>query len=111
MNEWISVKDRLPEEKTRVLVFVPHSSIKIDTDRIVGRIWVRWNGHITHWMPLPEPPSKESEHCDHCKDGTRIIPITQPDGTFIRYEKYCNECGRRLRDDYSHHCIAVAEKT
>lgn len=58
VNEWISVKDRLPEEKTRVLVFVPHSSIKIDTDRIVGRIWVRWNGHITHWMPLPEPPKE-----------------------------------------------------
>ena len=60
VNEWISVKDRLPEEKTRVLVFVPHSSIKIDTDRIVGRIWVRWNGHITHWMPLPEPPEEEA---------------------------------------------------
>ena len=58
VNEWISVKDRLPEEKTRVLVFVTHSSIKIDTDRIVGRIWVRWNGHITHWMPLPEPPKE-----------------------------------------------------
>lgn len=60
VNEWISVKDRLPEEKTRVLVFVPHSSIKIDTDRIVGRIWVRWRGHITHWMPLPEPPEEEA---------------------------------------------------
>lgn len=60
MSKWISVKDRLPEEKTRVLVFVPHSSIKIDTDRIVGRIWVRWYGHITHWMPLPEPPEEEA---------------------------------------------------
>ena len=59
-GRWISVKDRLPEEKTRVLVFVPHSSIKIDTDRIVGRIWVRWRGHVTHWMPLPEPPEEEA---------------------------------------------------
>ena len=59
-GRWISVKHRLPEEKTRVLVFVPHSSIKIDTDRIVGRIWVRWNGHVTNWMPLPEPPEEEA---------------------------------------------------
>ena len=64
VNEWISVKDRLPEEKTRVLVFVPHSSIKIDTDRIVGRIWVRWNGHITYWMPLPEPPKEAHANGD-----------------------------------------------
>lgn len=27
MSEWTSVKDRLPDEKTRVLVFVPHSDI------------------------------------------------------------------------------------
>lgn len=60
MSEWISVKDRLPEEKTRVLVFVPRSGLKIDTDRIVGRIWVRWNGRVTHWMPLPEPPEEEA---------------------------------------------------
>ena len=46
VNEWISVKDRLPEEKTRVLVFVPHSSIKIDTDRIVGRIWAVSYTHL-----------------------------------------------------------------
>lgn len=63
-GRWISVKDRLPEEKTRVLVFVPHSSIKIDTDRIVGRIWVRWNGHITYWMPLPEPPKEAHANGD-----------------------------------------------
>ena len=59
MSEWISVKDRLPDEKTRVLVFAPHSDIKIDTARIIGRMWVRWNENITHWQPLPEPPEKE----------------------------------------------------
>ena len=59
MSEWISVKDRLPDEKTRVLVFVPHSDTKIDTDRMVGRMWVRWNGHITHWRP--EPPEEEEK--------------------------------------------------
>lgn len=60
MSEWTSVKDRLPDEKTRVLVFVPHSNRKIDIDGMVGRIWVRWNGRVTHWMPLPEPPEEEA---------------------------------------------------
>ena len=60
MSEWPSVKDRLPDEKTRVLVFVPHSNRKIDIDGMVGRIWVRWNGRVTHWMPLPEPPEEEA---------------------------------------------------
>ena len=60
MSEWTSVKDRLPDEKTRVLVFVPHSNRKIDIDGMVGRIWVRWNGRVAHWMPLPEPPEEEA---------------------------------------------------
>ena len=58
MSEWISVKERVPEEKTRVLVYVPRSYTEIDTDRILDRRWVRWNGHVTHWMPLPEPPKE-----------------------------------------------------
>ena len=58
MSEWISVEERLPEEKTRVLVSIPHSGTKIDTDRILDRKWVRWNGDVTYWMPLPEPPEE-----------------------------------------------------
>lgn len=33
-------------------------------------------------------------------NGYAAALFTQPDGTFIRYEKYCNECGRRLRNGY-----------
>lgn len=60
MSNWTSVKDRLPEDGQRVLVFIPHSDTKIDTDRILSGKWVRWNGHVTHWMPLPEPPEEAS---------------------------------------------------
>ena len=62
MAEWISVKERLPEgEHTRVLVHlidtVPQDGKpKMDTDRYVRGRWVRWNGRVTHWTPLPEPP-------------------------------------------------------
>lgn len=60
MSEWISVKERLPEEKQRVIVRCE----RIGTS--VG--WILWGewmtdigpsaGKITHWMPLPEPPKE-----------------------------------------------------
>lgn len=63
-GEWISVKDRLPEEDTRVLVYLDIKKLDantytfFDTDRLLGDKWVRWNSYISHWMPLPEPPYK-----------------------------------------------------
>ena len=57
-NEWISVKDRLPEEDIRVLVYInsDRSYTKLDTDRLSNGKFVRWYKDVTHWMPLPEPP-------------------------------------------------------
>lgn len=62
MAEWISVKDRLPEEDTDVLIF--SRKFKICTiGRCMKSSWGRWwttnhagCANITHWMPLPEPP-------------------------------------------------------
>ena len=61
MAEWISVKDRLPEDNARVLCFSP-SLDKSD----IGGISVQWgwccqkrNTDITHWQLLPEPPKGE----------------------------------------------------
>lgn len=58
VQQWISVKDRLPDNEERVLVAVnsDKSNTKIDTDRMVYRQWVRWGMSVTHWMPLPELP-------------------------------------------------------
>lgn len=57
-SEWISVANRLPDEETRVLVYInsERSYTKIDTDRLKEGKWVRWYKDVTHWMPLPEPP-------------------------------------------------------
>ena len=58
--KWIDVNERLPDEDTRVLVCIeeiPMAYLKIDTDRMVKGKWVRWRSFVTHWMPLPEPPS------------------------------------------------------
>ena len=61
MNEWISVKDRLPEENVRVLVWLDetlYDYTHIDTDRLKRNAWVRWGKAVTYWMPLPEPPKE-----------------------------------------------------
>jgi hypothetical protein len=61
--QWISVKDRLPEEDEVVLVHAQcHSAImpKIielgHWDTLVRRNGIKF---ITHWMPLPPPPKED----------------------------------------------------
>ena len=53
MDDWISVKDRLPKTGTvlatdgRIVITAPYSSVTA-------------NGQaITHWMSLPEPPKED----------------------------------------------------
>ena len=61
-SKWIPVTERLPETDARVLVWVGENRCNfpmIDTDRIHNGRWVRWDGYITHWMPLPEAPKGE----------------------------------------------------
>lgn len=63
MSEWVSVKDRLPEVGSRVLVSCD--------DGVCSAMWFldQWSMdpigsyamdgliyNVTHWMPLPEPP-------------------------------------------------------
>lgn len=64
---WISVKDKLPEIDSPVL------AVEMDTfnDKdiliarlITGNIWYApffRPRNITHWMPLPEPPTHSDE--------------------------------------------------
>lgn len=71
MTEWISVKDRLPEDRQKVLVnFVWLSNpqrtremqyFKIDDFGRPNMFIAPDGGHhllanLTHWMPLPNPP-------------------------------------------------------
>ena len=69
-SEWISVDERLPEEKTMVLGFYHvvykngghHDSTLVMELR--NGLFVPFNcspirnGSVTHWMPLPEAPKK-----------------------------------------------------
>lgn len=70
--EWISVKDRLPEEHTDVLCRVPsvinqYGSLMVTASYNKELLcWIDYMGNemmnavtlVTHWMPLPEPPNK-----------------------------------------------------
>ena len=67
VNEWISVKDRLPEKSGRYIVFglgwnneKKMSTLLFGTktnEWIATGAWKDWK--VTHWMPLPEPPEVE----------------------------------------------------
>lgn len=72
MNEWISVKDRLPSNKDNEIVClingkcilaVVHDATFSLTQGHVSfywptKTWVKdhYYNEVTHWMPLPEPP-------------------------------------------------------
>jgi hypothetical protein len=66
MSEWISVKDRLPNEETPVITLYS-GVVQHVTYWIIDGSWYPAHadeadetpvnsGVFTHWMPLPEPP-------------------------------------------------------
>ena len=59
VQEWISVKDRLPEQGEEAIC------IAADGDMMIGK-YTEWGWmfpcyfeDLTHWMPLPLPPKGE----------------------------------------------------
>ena len=61
--QWISVKDRLPEPNTWVLVYSKQGSymnLKVD---YITRDGSWFNSLlVTHWMPLPQKPESEDDN-------------------------------------------------
>lgn len=67
MSEWISVKERLPEDGQVVLVIMPKGTVTLGEIRKKTQTWdvfldmAIWTAEPTHWMPLPEPPKDAKE--------------------------------------------------
>lgn len=70
MNDrWICIKDRLPDEGERVLIYAPktqnqyyvamfytlHGEIKFNL-KIYGMSYCWYAEDVTYWQPIPEPP-------------------------------------------------------
>lgn len=67
-REWVSVKERLPEEMATCIVFVDEvedmgARVDIAFFNVDSKGWGTYSlhnwagGNITHWMPLPKPPN------------------------------------------------------
>ena len=66
VQEWISVDDRLPEEKVNCIVHYKHAYCDNDDYWAIGicfydgeKFQVGLAYKVTHWMPLPLPPKGE----------------------------------------------------
>ena len=80
MNEWISVKERLPEDDPCVKKYIEHEKFGFLTVLVYNGVVKQTNRYfsddakfglaktngwewastgVTHWMPLPEPPEEE----------------------------------------------------
>jgi hypothetical protein len=62
MNNWISVKDKLPDTRKRVLA-TNKEIVLIAWLKKNSNLWEGWQlldgeyfTYVTHWMPLPNPP-------------------------------------------------------
>lgn len=69
--DWISVKDRLPEDDNEVLVYYGGSRVKwkygIEFVNYINGECYGWCGQdqlvsVTHWMPLPAPPDDSATY-------------------------------------------------
>jgi hypothetical protein len=69
-TDWISVKDRLPEEDDYYLLanetnvftdFVFEQEIFLRGKAAYYNIEKRSGHRFTHWMPLPEPPEDDND--------------------------------------------------
>ena len=63
VQEWISVDERLPEEKVNCIVHYKHAYCDNDDYWAIGicfydgeKFQMNLSYKVTHWMPLPKPP-------------------------------------------------------
>ena len=61
--DWVSVKDRLPNEDEAVMVYnAKLDSMYVDCPLYLGEPKLHFDAGVTHWMPLPQPPTNKNEN-------------------------------------------------
>jgi hypothetical protein len=77
-NQWVSAKDRLPDDSESGCNFICFTNatgksngvipMEYEVTTIRGKTIRRWRWYdrispweVTHWMPLPEPPKQEKD--------------------------------------------------
>lgn len=64
--EWIRIEDKLPPESEHILMYTDNGEVfcgrVLIDEGYIRRVFyttghLTWDG-VTHWMPLPPPPSK-----------------------------------------------------
>lgn len=58
MNDWVSVKTVLPKVHHEVLLHYLDGTILIGERFRFGFLHEETFGRVTHWMALPDPPTK-----------------------------------------------------
>ena len=72
-NEWVSVEERLPEDADGMVLFTNGKAVtsgyrnhmfRMSGEEGIYAPAIRKGGgymRVTHWMPIPEPPTKEDQ--------------------------------------------------
>jgi len=61
-KEWLDIEQFKPDNRKKCLVVVNGYGVHIDK-YYEGKGFREYDGYITHWMPLPQPPKGESDEC------------------------------------------------
>ena len=115
LMEWISVKDRLPDAFCPVIVY-RKGRVEQGARDVNGwwKVYGTRTKSVTHWMPLPEPPSEEiaigkwnrrNSLQEREERNKGCLNCTAGDGEYTVLldkwgeEDFCPMCGRPLKGE------------
>ena len=93
-SKWISVEDSLPKSYEKVLTYNKFDTIDFDIYRAIGG-WQLCEC-VTHWMPLPEPPSNKSRY-KRLVEEHRCVQCTKPLPEGYKLKR-CQECNIKMKE-------------
>lgn len=100
--KWIKCSDRMPDLNIPVLTYTPIAYNSKKTSVMILKEdygYISWNksfmSSVTHWMPLPNPPSEDDDIIQKMldEDWKKIVASCwMPTPTNEEKDPYCNFC-------------------